>query len=136
MAAFPADWPELEYVIGSFSVTDKLDTSRNYVFVETALITPLSRGNISISSPDTNDAPLIHVGWLTNELDVEILVQALKRTRSIYETDVVKPILIGEEALPGKNVTTDEQIADYIRNNIVTVYHASCTCKLPEHRLL
>lgn len=129
LTAFPPDWPEIEYVIGSFPVSNKL-SSKNYVYIESALITPLSRGNVSISSADMNDPPLIDVGWLTNPTDLEVLTQAMKRARSIYESDAVRPILIGEEALPGKHVTTDEQIANYIKNDITTVYHASCTCKL------
>ena len=75
------------------------------------------------------DAPLIDVGWLTNSTDVEVLVESMKRARALFESDAVKPVLIGEEALPGKDVATDEQMAEYIRKFATTVYHASCTCK-------
>jgi choline dehydrogenase len=75
------------------------------------------------------DAPLIDVGWLGDPTDLEVLVEAMKRARSLFESSAVAPILLGEEVLPGKNVTTDAQMADYIREGITTVYHASCTCK-------
>jgi choline dehydrogenase len=130
LAAFPPDWPEIEYVVGSFSTAVTLDQSKNYVFVEAALIAPLSRGNVSIISPDMKDAPLIDVGWLSNSSDVEVMVQAVKRARSLFESSAVKPVLIGEEVLPGKDVVTDAQMEDYIREHVATVYHASCTCKL------
>lgn len=129
LAEFPPDWPEIEYVAGSFSIWPELDPSKNYVNILSALITPLSRGNVSIASADMNDAPLIDVGWLSNSTDVDILVQALKRARALFESDAVQPILVGDEALPGKDVVTDAQIADYIRSYTTTVYHASCTCK-------
>jgi choline dehydrogenase len=77
------------------------------------------------------DPPLIDVGWLTNSTDVEVLVESMKRARALFVSDAVKPVLIGEEALPGKDVGTDEQMAEYIRKSATTVYHASCTCKLP-----
>jgi choline dehydrogenase len=130
LAEFPPDWPELEYVVGSYSISPKLSKSKNYVSIFAALITPLSRGNVSIASSSMTDPPLIDVGWLTNSTDLEVLVQGLKRTRALFESSAVRPVLVGEEVLPGKDVVTDEQMAEYIRSVITTVYHASCTCKL------
>jgi choline dehydrogenase len=129
LAEFPPDWPEIEYVVGSFSTASTLNQSKNYVFVEAALIAPLSRGSVSIASSDMKDPPLIDVGWLTNGTDVEVLVQGVKRARALFESSAVRPVLIGEEVLPGKDVVTDEQLAEYIRGHVSTVYHASCTCK-------
>jgi choline dehydrogenase-like flavoprotein len=40
------------------------------------------------------------------------------------------PIVIGDEYSPGKDVQTDEEILDYIRNNVMTIWHAACTCKM------
>lgn len=120
-------------MINSFSVVPQLDQSKNYVAVLSALISPLSRGNVSIASASMRDAPLIDVGWLSDPTDLEVLVQALKRARALFESDAVKPVLLGEEALPGRNVTTDAQMADYIRAGITTVYHASCTCEFAIH---
>ena len=37
---------------------------------------------------------------------------------------------IGEEYLPGPNVTSDEQIVEYMRESAFTLYHASATCKM------
>lgn len=115
---------------GSFSIWPELDQSKNYVTILPALITPLSRGKVSIASSNMKDAPLLDVGWLSNSTDVDVLVQALKRARALFESSAVRPILVGEEALPGKDVVTDAQMADYIRSYTTTVYHASCTCKL------
>jgi choline dehydrogenase len=129
LAEFPPDWPEIEYVVGSFSTASTLNQSKNYVLVEAALIAPLSRGSVSIASSDMKDPPLIDVGWLTNGTDVEVLVQGVKRARALFESTAVRPVLIGEEVLPGKDVVTDEQLAEYIRGHVSTVYHASCTCK-------
>ena len=129
LAEFPPDWPEIEYVVLSFSTSPTLDQTKNYVAILSALISPLSRGNVSITSSSMKDAPLIDVGWLTNSTDVEVLVESMKRARALFESDAVKPVLIGEEALPGKDVATDEQMAEYIRKSATTVYHASCTCK-------
>lgn len=53
----------------------------------------------------------------------------MKRARSFYNTTAMQPILI-EEVGPGPNVTTDEQILNYIMANAFQNWHASCTCKM------
>lgn len=40
------------------------------------------------------------------------------------------PIVVGDEYFPGMEHTTDEQILDVIRNTVMTIYHAACTCKM------
>lgn len=133
LSAFPSDWPNFEFVAGSFLPTEKgftVSDSAQYAFVEIALITPLSRGRVSISSNDTADAPVIDVGWLSISSDVEVAVQAIKRGRDLFATSAIQPVLASEEILPGKNVTTDAQIAQYVKEHVQTVYHASCTCAM------
>lgn len=40
------------------------------------------------------------------------------------------PAVIGEEYYPGKGIQTDNQILEYIKNNVMTLWHAACTCKM------
>lgn len=40
------------------------------------------------------------------------------------------PIIIGDEYHPGSQYKTDEQILEVIRNSVMTIFHASCTCKM------
>jgi choline dehydrogenase len=56
-------------------------------------------------------------------------VQAFKRARSFFETQAMKPVVI-REAAPGLNVTSDEDILDYIMANSFQNWHASCTCRM------
>lgn len=39
-------------------------------------------------------------------------------------------IRIGAEYFPGPSVQTDAQILELIRQSFITVFHASCTCKM------
>lgn len=130
LSSFPADWPDLEHVIISFTPGTSLPNNISYGTLSPALITPLSRGTIELNSASMGDAPSINVGWLTNSTDIETAVIAIKRARDFWATNALKGIIIGEEVLPGKNVTTDAQIIKYVRDNVQTVYHASCTCKM------
>lgn len=40
------------------------------------------------------------------------------------------PIIIGDEYDPGIQYKTDAQILEVIRNSVMTIFHASCTCKM------
>jgi choline dehydrogenase len=111
-------------------IRDAPPDAYNYGTVSTALVAPLSRGTIDITSADMADPPLINPNWLTHPADQAVLVAGYKRVRQMFDTDVVKPLLIGEEHFPGRNTSSDAQILDIIRKSVSTVYHASSTCAM------
>ena len=137
LAAFPADWPELEWLpVSAFLGTqanhqnaDPLD-GYNYATMATALIAPLSRGNVSISSSSMSDSPLINPNWLTDPVDVELAIAALKRQREIWGVLSSYNVTIGKEAWPGPAVQTDAEILSAIREMVTPIWHASATCKM------
>jgi choline dehydrogenase len=93
-------------------------------------VAPISRGSVTISSPNTADLPIINPGWLTSEVDQEVAVAAFKRARAALATKAIQPVLIGQEYNPGPSVSTDAQILAWIQANAMTVWHASCTCAM------
>jgi len=133
--SFPADWPEIEYlpvsaVIGynrDYQTEDPLDGS-NYASLTTALVAPLSRGNISISSGNMADAPLINPNWLTHPADAELAIAAFKRQRQAWSQ--LSDITVGVEKIPGPSVQTDAQILAFIKQSMAMVWHAAATCKM------
>ncbi|KAI9647021.1 hypothetical protein NHQ30_005023 [Ciborinia camelliae] len=136
LAAYPADWPEVEYIaISSFlgnqviEGTDPMD-GFNYATMSLALVAPRSRGTVTITSPDTSVAPLIDPRWLTEQSDVDIMVAAVKRAREFYATDVLQSFVIGDEYFPGSNISTDAQIEDFVRTSFNTIWHATSTCSM------
>lgn len=136
LAAFPADWPELEYITLDAYVGDQENyvmgqpkTPYMYASVIAAIVAPLSRGNVTISSPDTNDLPIISPNWLVDKADQEVMVAGYKRVRALVDTDEVQRAVVGDELYPGRNVTSDEDILDAIKKSGLTVWHASSTCE-------
>jgi choline dehydrogenase len=101
-----------------------------YATILTALVAPLSRGSVSISSADASVPPVIDPGWLTSPTDQQVAVAAYKRSRAAFQASVTKPVLIGPEYYPGASVSTDAQILTTIKNDAMTVWHASCTCAM------
>ncbi|KAL9074758.1 MAG: hypothetical protein Q9161_002127 [Pseudevernia consocians] len=137
LSRFPADWPELEWLpVSAFlgyqenhQTADPLD-GFNYASLGTALITPLSRGNLSIKSSSMADSPLINPNWITDPADIEVAIAAFKRQRQVWSVLSKYNVTIGEEAFPGIAVQNDSQILEWIRNAVTPIWHASSTCKM------
>ena len=145
LATFPSDWPEIEYLIlDAYSgdnqnyITGAPRTPFMYASPAAALVAPLSRGNVSISSADTADPPIINPNWLTHPADQELAIAAFRRVRQLMDTDVMKSVTVGSEVFPGRNVSSDAQILNAIKDNGIMVFHASATCKwdLIQHQIL
>ena len=133
--SFPADWPDLEFlpagaVLGNQSNFANLDPrdGYNYASIATALVAPLSRGNITINSTSMSDPPLINPNWLTDPADIELSIAAFKRQRQVWAK--LSNLTIGQEQIPGPTVESDADILHFIRENLAPVWHAAATCKM------
>ena len=138
LALFPQDWPEIEYLSiaayfgpqGNYQTRAPRD-GYQYATLAAALVAPLSRGNVSISSSDTFDQPLINPNWLTSPTDQQVAIAAYKRARQVFESPVMREnVDIGPEYFPGANVTTDEEILNLIKGSFNTLNHPTSTCKM------
>ena len=87
-----------------------------------------SRGNVTIASNDTNDLPIVNPAWLSSPVDQQLAVAGFHRLRDIW--GAMSDITVGEEYFPGSDIETDEQILDFIKKALITVWHASCTCAM------
>lgn len=133
--SFPDDWPVLEHIpingyIGyqrNYQTEDPVD-GYNYGTVATLLAAPLSRGTVSINSSNPTDAPLIDPNYLSHPVDAEIAVLAIRRQREFWAQ--MQGVTIGDEALPGKNVTSDEDILAFVKQSLGIAPHAGCTCAM------
>ncbi|KZL64076.1 gmc oxidoreductase [Colletotrichum incanum] len=135
---FPPDWPEVEYLgapgyVGDFSnllLTQPKD-GYQYATILGGLVAPLSRGTVTLASADTKDLPLIDPKWLTDPTDVAVAIATFKRLRQAFASSAMRPVLAdNKEYFPGPKVETDAQILQNIRNTVMTIWHASCTCRM------
>ncbi|KAJ5675255.1 Dehydrogenase patE [Penicillium maclennaniae] len=131
---FPDDWPEYlvaSAYVGNFSDPFRQQPSQGqYGSIVASLVASTSRGNITISSSNTEDPPIINPNWLATETDQKVAVAAYKRIRAAFYSDAMKSILVGPEFFPGLKYHTDADILNVIRNTVMTIYHAACTCKM------
>ncbi|KAF5389347.1 hypothetical protein D9757_004364 [Collybiopsis confluens] len=133
---FPPDWPEIEYVvcpgyIGDFTAPgQKQPNIGNYASIGAAVVSPLSRGSITIASADTNDLPIVDPNFLAHPSDRALIVAGYKRVRQLFASSVVKEIVIGDEFYPGLQYATDEEVYEQIKQSLMPVWHAAGTCKM------
>lgn len=87
-------------------------------------------GSVMLRSADPLDMPEITFNYFDTgngdyESDLHAITEAIGLARDAFSRQLV-PI---EEVLPGKDVTTTEEIHDYIKNT-AWGHHASCTCPI------
>lgn len=76
------------------------------------------------------DPPVINPNWLDSETDQKVAVAAYKRIRDAFRSKAMASLLTGPEYFPGMEVESDAEILDVIKKTLMTIYHASCTCKM------
>lgn len=103
--------------------------------VAVALLKPLSRGSIKINSTDPSKTPLVDFGTFSHPTDLEIAVEAIKKTRD-FMTSAPMQETGAAEILPGANITTDDEIATAIRNFARSTWqHPASSCSMMRREL-
>ncbi|KAJ5431662.1 Glucose-methanol-choline oxidoreductase [Penicillium cf. griseofulvum] len=136
LAWFPSDWPEVEYIAGSAYVGNfsnpyaQQPRTGQYASIIAVLVAPTSRGNVTIRSSNTADAPVINPNWLETGTDQRVAVAAYRRVREAFRSQAMASVIIGQEYFPGEGYETDAELLDIIKSTVMTIYHAACTCKI------
>lgn len=90
---------------------------------------PHSRGRLSLASPDPLAPPHIDPNLLADPRDLQPLLHGMKLVRRLFASPAFARYGAVESA-PGAAVTTDEQLADYVRAEAYTVHHPVGTCRM------
>ena len=89
---------------------------------------PHSRGRVGLHSADPMQAPLIDPAYLSDERDLEVMIDGAMLTRRIMEADALAPYR-GKDIFTSE-VQTREDWAEYIRSHADTIYHPVGTCRM------
>ena len=90
---------------------------------------PVSRGSIKVTSADPKAHPSIRFNYLQSEVDREGFRDCVKLTREIINQPAFDQYRDGE-IQPGEHIQTDEEIDAFVRKNVESAYHPSCSCKM------
>lgn len=90
---------------------------------------PESRGRIWIRSADPEAKPGIIFNYISTEQDKQDWRDTIRLTRELLNQPAMD-CYRGDEIQPGVQITSDEAIDQWVRENVESAYHPSCSCKM------
>lgn len=90
---------------------------------------PESRGSVEIISSNPNDQPNIEFNYISTEQDRQDWRDCIRLTREILQQPAMDAYR-GDEIQPGLDVTSDKAIDEWVKQNVESAYHPSCSCKM------
>ena len=97
--------------------------------INTCNLRPRSIGTVTLRSRDPMEDPAIDPNFLSDPYDLHLSTEGFKWGRRILNAPSLREH-IARERLPGPNVQTDEDIANYIRTWSKNDYHPVGSCKM------
>ncbi|MDO6561895.1 choline dehydrogenase [Amphritea sp. 1_MG-2023] len=90
---------------------------------------PESRGHIRIQSANPKAAPSILFNYISTPQDKQDWRDTIRLTRELLNQPAMDAYR-GEEIQPGTDIESDEAIDQWVRENVESAYHPSCSCKM------
>lgn len=97
--------------------------------VGTVQLRPYSRGRIRLRSANPKTHPEIDPSYLTDERDLALLVEGVKRCRDMVQGRALDA-LRGDEYTPGADARDDSALSEFVRRSAETLYHPVGTCRM------
>ena len=128
--------PDVRLQVGLASGTGRLSYSR-----ETGLddfsgfhlggyfIYPQSRGSTHAHSPEVRVQPRVHANYLSDPIDRDTTVRALKLLRAIAARPALANFIV-RETRPGPDARSDDELLEHARRTGHTCWHPSGTCRM------
>jgi choline dehydrogenase len=125
------EWPDLQYhFLPAAMRYDGQSAFEGHGFqVHIGHNKPLSRGAVKVTSADPKAHPSIRFNYMSEEADREGFRDCVKLTREIINQPAFDQYRDGE-IQPGEQIQTDEEIDEFVRANVESAYHPSCSCKM------
>ncbi|MDH3200434.1 MAG: GMC family oxidoreductase [Myxococcales bacterium] len=88
---------------------------------------PKSRGTLRLQSTNVTDQALIDPAYYSEPEDMDTMIKGVRIAKKIGTAEGLNA-WGAKELMPGKRVTSDRAIANYIRKNTITTYHFAGSC--------
>ncbi len=93
---------------------------------------PMSRGSVRITAAASDAAPEIRFNYLAAEQDRHDWRTCLKLAREILNQPAMDAYR-GEEIQPALDLEQTAEVDAWVRENVESAYHPSCSCKMGAH---
>jgi choline dehydrogenase len=124
-------YPDIQYHFLPLAVSyDGSSLAREHGFQ--AHVGPMrsaSRGWVRLASANPLDKPKVFFNYMSQPDDWVQMRACVRLTREIFAQAAFDPYR-GREIQPGSEVHSDAQIDDFIRRQVQSAYHPSCSCRM------
>ncbi|KAJ7743768.1 alcohol oxidase [Mycena metata] len=119
--------PHFELIFGNGILKDPPPTG-NFFTIGAAVVSPTSRGSVTLSSNDLFAPPVINPNLLGTDTDLSIMREAVKSALRFvagpaWSNYIIAPVSVNSSM-------TDAQLDDFIRENTGTVFHPAGTASI------
>ncbi|KAG6873385.1 hypothetical protein C0995_016195 [Termitomyces sp. Mi166 len=122
------DSPHFEITVSN-GVPFFLPPQGNFLTLTAIVVSPLSRGSITLQSNNPFDAPLIDPGLLKTDFDKLIMREAIRSAIKFASAPVWNNYVVGQAS--GLSINeTDAALDAYVSANAVTMFHAVGTASM------
>ena len=119
---------QLHFVIGVVDDHARKLHWGNGFSVHACVLRPRSRGMVGLRSNNPLEAPMIDPNFLSDERDLDELLEGTKMIRKIVEAPSFRKYCEKEMFIDGP--IEDAEMKEHIRNRADTIYHPVGTCKM------
>lgn len=124
-------WPNIQYhfLPGAMRYDGRAAFAGDGFQVHVGPNKPASRGCVEIVSADAYHAPKIQFNYLRHEQDIQDWRDTIRLTREVLQQDALAEFR-GNEIQPGLHIDSDKSIDQWVRANVESAYHPSCSVKM------
>ncbi|KAH9022200.1 aryl-alcohol-oxidase from pleurotus Eryingii [Lactarius pseudohatsudake] len=120
--------PHYEFLTGNlfFSAVHPPPATGHFITIATIVLTPTSRGSITLASANPFDSPIIDPALLNSDFDIFTMREAVKAMLRFVAAPAFKDYVIGPFG-DLADAKTDAEIEAYVRSQSTNVFHPSST---------
>jgi choline dehydrogenase-like flavoprotein len=125
--------PHLEMLIANGYRPPRQPSTGNFLTLSPAILTPTSRGSVSITSTDPFSPPSIDPSFLSTPFDIAAMRAAVRLTLKFALSPTWSDYLMSPLNFPPELITepeNDDLLDQFIRNNSGNVQHPVSTCMM------
>ncbi len=128
------DRPDIQMAMAAWSVVERTAKgARQHPFSGFSFspehVNPDARGAVTLRSADPAAPPRIAFNFFQSEYDIRAMTFGIRLVRRISEQPAMQPY-IASELQPGKDVRSDAEILQFIRDKAGSDIHAVGTCRM------
>lgn len=97
--------------------------------LENVVLQPKSRGQVTLKDADPRSTALIDPNYLADPEDMRTMLLGLRYARTVLNAPALRAVL-EPELLPGVEVRSDADLAEYARGNMSCMLHPVGTCRM------